>query len=353
MITSFSGTVISHNGSVLPGATLTLTNANNTYSALADAQGVFSFPSVPGDTYELRVSVPNHNIFNITYQLTPENNKQIIVLPDHLFMDDFESGLGNWTVQSPWAILNQTSNHVLTDSPTGNYSNNVLLEAVLNSPVSLQNISNPILTFDLKYNLEQNYDFLYVYGSSNGNTWTALTSYTGEATNWQTVTLSLSDYIGADFRLKFRLSSDSGITADGVYIDNVVISGLPTNHTVYGDTDANWMINVLDVHNVLEYSVGNDPIPSIDEYPWESFRLESADVDNDDQITATDSYYINNNVIQYFGSFPAQGGSAITFANPGLQLIGENGSLIVNAEHLENLKALTLLLPVFSRYRCF
>ncbi len=342
--TDFSGTVINQTGAPVPNAAIKITAGISVFQAVTDAGGAFNLTSLPAGACNLTISAAGYASFVTDYNLTPENNRQIIVLPNPIFSDTFESGLSNWTVNTPWAVLTQVSNHVLTDSPSGNYANNLNIEARLTNPVSLVNVSNPSLSFDLKYNLENNYDFLTVYASANGSSWNSIAAYTGVNTTWQTVHLPLTNYAGSSMYLKFRLSTDTGVTADGVYIDNVVISGLQNGQSVYGDTDANWMINRLDVQNILEYSVANNPIPLIDTYPWEAFRIEAADVDNDNQITATDAYYVYDRFQLYSGAFPAQAGPAYTFFNPGMQYNATTGSASLNLTHPQYLKALTLQL---------
>ncbi|MFO7659500.1 MAG: immune inhibitor A, partial [Candidatus Cloacimonadaceae bacterium] len=312
----------------------------DTYAAMTDAAGNFAMPSIPQDTYDVIISANGFGVYNNTFQL--ENIRQIFILPDPIFLEDFETGLDSWTVQAPWAIVNHNGELVLTDSPTGNYGNNLNVETALSNPVSLENVTNATLSFDLKYSLENNYDFLFVYVSANGTDWFELAYFTGVNQNWVNYSHSLQNYEGGNLYLKFHLSTDPSVNADGVYLDNIMISGLSTVQTVYGDTDANWILNWLDVTNILQYSVGNDPIPLIDGYPWSDFRLEAADVDNDNLITATDAYYIYHR-FGSFSAFPTQGGAAITFNDP--MLTAANGNQECQLYFLANphdLKSLTL-----------
>jgi hypothetical protein len=339
--TDFFGSVISTTGLALSGATVRITSGTSTYTALTNPQGAFILTGVPSGACTLQINAADYALYQSAFQLNAGVNPIIFVLTAPLFSDSYENGIANWTVQSPWAILTQNTNHVLTDSPSGNYSSNVSLDALKTSPVSLVNVSNATLTFDLKYALEPNYDFLHVLLSSNGNTWTELTSFTGTSNVWTNYSYSLAGYQGSNLYLKFRLTSDNAVTADGVYLDNIKISGFPTTQTVYGDTDSNWMINYQDMVNLVAYSVGTNLIEDADPSPWEDFRLEGADVDNDGFVTATDAYYIFTRLYDYSGAFPAQDGPVISFSDTGFGVSASGDSIMISAEHPENIKAMT------------
>ncbi len=341
--TDFTATITNHAGMPLSNASGTLKHGYEVFDFQTNAQGSFSLQNIPADKLTAQITAPGYGVCKSSFTNSEENNRHIFVLPAPLFYDDFENGLGNWTVQSPWAIVTDNVNRVLTDSPTGNYSNNRNINAVMSTPVSLNNIINPMLSFNIRHYLESNYDFLYVQASSSGVSWNTLALFTGESSTWQTISLPLDDYVGGNLHLRFKLTSDNSITADGVYLDNVCITGLATNQTVYGDIDANWIINLDDAQHIMQYSVGNNPIPQIDSPPWEAFRFEAADVDNDDQITATDAFYIYKRINLYDSAFPAQGGNAFAFVNPGISVVVHEENLLnIIAQNPANLRALSL-----------
>jgi hypothetical protein len=342
VMTSFSGTVINNIGSVVSNAQITLTSGPTLLQTSTDSQGAFSFDSIPAGSYNISVISAGSGSFNHSFNLSETSNKQIIVLPPPLIFDSFSDGIGNWTVQSPWSVYNLNGNPVLTDSPSGNYANNLSVSARTTSPITLLGISNPVLSFDLKYALENGYDYLYVEISENTTTWIPLATFTGTNSTMQNYIYALSDYPWQNFYLRFRLSTDTAVTADGVYLDNVLISGFDTSQVVYGDTDSNWMINLRDMYNILNYSVDLDPIPALDPYPWEANRVEAADVDNDNVITATDAYYIYDRFRSYTSAFPVQAGNELSFLNPGLQVTVYCGLIEVGVTSPDHLKALTL-----------
>jgi hypothetical protein len=341
-MTDMNGTVVNGSGIPIPSAIVKLKLFDNVIQTQTNTNGVFSFSNIQQDDYTLIITAQGYGVYNRPFTLNQSSHESIIVMTEPLFTEGFDNGLTNWTVQSPWAIVNQNANNVLADSPAGNYGNNLTLDAKLTNPISLQNIDAPTLSFDIKYNLENNYDYLYVSGSTNGTNWNTLGQFTGNSENWTNVVLSLDGYAGSNFYLRFRLTSDYSQNADGVYIDNVVVSGFSTQQAVYGDVDANRLININDVKHILEYCVGNNPIPLIDTYPWEAYRLEAADVDNDNQITATDAYYLYHILQAGVSPLPAQGGGALTFNNPELSISHSETVLTLSFNQPQSLRSLML-----------
>jgi hypothetical protein len=81
-----------------------------------------------------------------------------------------------------------------------------------------------VLSFWHKYDLESGYDRGYIEVSTDGGSnWAALTNYTGTNTAWTQVELSLTAYKGQNVLIRFRLYTDSSVTRDGWYIDDVTV----------------------------------------------------------------------------------------------------------------------------------
>jgi hypothetical protein len=142
-----------------------------------------------------------------------------------LFCDDAENGLGEWVAQSPWALTMESahgSGHSWTDSPGGNYSNNTF--ASLYSPFfDLSNVDLATLTFWHRYDLEDGFDFGSVW-IWDGTDFTQVASFTGTNTTWQQATIDLSPFAGLpSVQVVFQLFSDSSVTRDGWYIDDIEI----------------------------------------------------------------------------------------------------------------------------------
>ena len=75
---------------------------------------------------------------------------------------------------------------------------------------------------------------------------------------------------------------------------------------VIGDIDSNHQIQSNDASLALQYSVGLDPLPSVDPLPWEETRIATANVDNENGITAYDASLILQYEAGLITSFPAE-----------------------------------------------
>jgi murein tripeptide amidase MpaA len=152
--------------------------------------------------------------------------------PTLLVDDNMESGTSRWTPTSPWGLTttqSHTATHSLTDSPAGNYGNNVNVSARLSASLDFTHIASPTLSFWTRYATEADYDFCYVEASTDGTNWQTLAGYNGSQTTWVQKTIPLDAYVGqSQVWLRWRFQSDSGVTADGWYIDDVAVSAFPT-----------------------------------------------------------------------------------------------------------------------------
>ncbi|MBA3046446.1 MAG: immune inhibitor A [Candidatus Thermoplasmatota archaeon] len=166
-----------------------------------------------------------------------------------VFQDDIETDLTNqWTIidhdlansVSVWQ-RSTTQKHAGTYSAwcgSGTaYTDDTIQSLQMTQSVSLERYNSATLQFWSYYNTEEFYDFLMVEGSpDNGQSWDYITRYNGAAASWQQRTLDLSDYLGTkEFKLRFRCTSDGGVTAVGFFLDDLIITANdPNRTTVYG-----------------------------------------------------------------------------------------------------------------------
>lgn len=152
--------------------------------------------------------------------------------------NDVESGLAGWTtggVANTWAITTVDSHspvHSWADSPAGNYPNNA--NSFVRSPVfDLSDKYDIRIGAWVKYSLEPGYDFVYLdYSLDGGSTWStdqqALQSFNGYQDNWVAYQIDASVMDNQpNVAFRFRLSSDSGVTDDGIFIDDIELSYQP------------------------------------------------------------------------------------------------------------------------------
>lgn len=146
--------------------------------------------------------------------------------------DSAENGFTRWTAggtSATWqAVTNSyhTPTHSFADNANNSYGNNVNNYMVLTTPLNLS--TSPIcnLTFWQSYNTENGFDFCYLEASSdNGTTWQTVSQWTGSNTTWTQQSFDLTSYANASsqFKIRFRLQSDAGVTSQGWHVDDIRI----------------------------------------------------------------------------------------------------------------------------------
>lgn len=141
---------------------------------------------------------------------------------------DFENGAPYWDYEGTWGLTTAdfySSTHSLTESPVGNYQNNIESTSTLRALDLSEGYTEASVSFWTKYRLEQNYDYMYFEVTTNGNNWTILETFNGNQTSWSQKTYSLDSYLGEPYvQLRFRFKSDSYITDEGMFIDDFEIT---------------------------------------------------------------------------------------------------------------------------------
>jgi len=161
--------------------------------------------------------------------------------------DNFESNpAGAWTLEGSWAATSDNTayegTYSLTDSPTGDYANNIEISAVSPS-TDLSSRDNIRLNFYLKGDSEFGNDKLYVdTAESSGGPWSPrlieIVSENGSQTFDEGISGRYSDWVygtvildhlegvaEAYFRFRF-VTNDTDNDYDGWYIDNVIITSM-------------------------------------------------------------------------------------------------------------------------------
>ena len=145
---------------------------------------------------------------------------------------DNMDGAPSFTGTGTWALTSAVSNsgaQSWTDSPGGNYANGTNSTLTYNNPIV---VSGPMTaTFMMRYDLESGYDFLSLEASTDGGaTWAAISTTTGQSgPSFQAFSVPLTSFVGQTVRLRFHMTSDSSVTADGVYIDDFALQSLATS----------------------------------------------------------------------------------------------------------------------------
>lgn len=124
--------------------------------------------------------------------------------------------------------------------------------------------------------------------------------------------------------------------ATGKDLGGNVIVATPTQNpsftvlpTLFGDIDTNKLVQAYDAALALQYSVGLNPLPTMDPLPWSNWRLAVANVDTVGNVTANDASLILQHSAKLISTFPAdakkRGGDAptanVTVTQEGNQLV--------------------------------
>lgn len=157
--------------------------------------------------------------------------------PNTIYFEDFESGLGSWATGyvgnfAVWDTIDSdyySSNHCITDSKGGNYPNTSSHWIQMTSGIDLRPYSTASLSWWEKYYTDDTGDRCRLERSLNGGAnWSEIQSHYGVQPAWTKRTVDLTNFCGdtiSNFRLRFKMTSNSSLSADGWYVDDVMILG--------------------------------------------------------------------------------------------------------------------------------
>jgi hypothetical protein len=222
--------------SLTPG--LTITTSQSAYPDIQAGKtlsntGAYVFSVAPWIACGSDLSFRQIVVDNTTeYTLGLTLNASIPLTRTEVFANDVEGSQMGWTtggVNNVWITTTSTYHsptHSWSDGP-GMYSNNT--NAWLMSPaIDLRGKRHIQVEAWVKYSLEAGWDYVYVEYSLNGTSWNTLTSFTGVQSTWTQVTLDAPALDGQSaIHLRFRLVSDTLVTFDGFYVDDIVVSYEP------------------------------------------------------------------------------------------------------------------------------
>lgn len=198
-------------------------------------------------------------------------------------MHDECSSLAAWT--GNWGISNTayvSPFSSFTDSPTGNYQNNMVKTITTQNQIDLTNVLAARLSFYAKWDIEKGFDFAQLLISDDdGISWTPVCGkytkngtsyqdlnqpvYDGTKLQWIKEDINLENWLGKQIKFRFRMVSDGFLNADGFYFDDFKIEGIvydPTqteqfisNHVFLYPNPANEMITVGCIEEMKRISV--------------------------------------------------------------------------------------------------
>lgn len=130
------------------------------------------------------------------------------------------------------------------------------------------NVSAPItFSFSMWYDLETDYDYLFLEASADGETWEILTTpsgtaedpsgnsygwgYNGQTNDWMTEEVDLSEFAGRKVQIRFEYITDAAVNGEGFLLDDVQVDAINYQSDFETD-DGGWeAAGFVRVENVL------------------------------------------------------------------------------------------------------
>jgi immune inhibitor A len=116
-------------------------------------------------------------------------------------------------------------------------------DMTLTRQFDLTGVNGPVtLSYWTWYDLEKDYDYVYLEASSDGQKWTILTTpsgtsdnpsgnsygwgYNGQSNGWIQETVDLSGYAGKTLWVRFEYITDAAVTGNGFQVDDISIPAI-------------------------------------------------------------------------------------------------------------------------------
>jgi len=179
--------------------------------------------------------------------------KKVYGTPVVIF-EDSASNFDNWT-SNKWNTTTaqyHSSPRSIADSPVGDYIDGENNAITLKNPVDLSDVVYASLGFWARWDVEAGYDYVQVFVSDdNGGNWTPMGGkythpgnsnqalgepvYDGTQTTWVKEEISLEQFLGKQIKIRFVLKSDSYVTGDGFYFDDMAVTVVDLETGITGD----------------------------------------------------------------------------------------------------------------------
>ena len=221
-------------------------------------------------------------IVNITSENSYSRSQVInfvIGEPQIISNDNFENGLDHWDVNGDWGLSSDVFSglYALSDSPDGDYQDGQETFAEYIREVDLQFISNPVIKFNAKWDIESSYDFVRFQAMISDSGWVSLSGqytetgsgqpaqafgdhgYDGLQEDWVEETIYL-DHLDESQITGFRFiqTSDNFVEGDGFSLDNFQILGYPAG--LIGDFNSDAGVDIFDILGLADLLLfGDDP----------------------------------------------------------------------------------------------
>ncbi|HHJ50545.1 MAG TPA: T9SS type A sorting domain-containing protein [Phaeodactylibacter sp.] len=192
---------------------------------------------------------------NGLYERTDTLQKTYLQGTSETLFSDAGDNLDDWATYNNWGITTEDYHSPyssFTDSPNSTYGDDAYHAITLDQLISIPEDALAVeLTFYAKWEIESNWDYAQVFAIINDTAFIPLCGqytnfgsgsfqpngeplYDGVQNEWVKEHIDLSDYIGQEIKIGFRLLSDEYQQFDGFYFDDVeikIVMPQPTGST--------------------------------------------------------------------------------------------------------------------------
>jgi carboxypeptidase T len=248
----------------------------------------------------IKISIQDEKSFNYKDTLRFFIGNQTL-----LYQEDFNSGIGQWSVDGDWGLTNEPSIglYALTDSPNGNYSAEISSSATLEIDLDFSFIANPFVSYSALWDIEDGYDFVRFQAYTEEDGWLSLMGnytvqgngataqplgqygYDGSQSSWVIEKIYLNQLNGnKPLAFRFIQDSDQYVEGDGFVFDDFSINGFSLG--LLGDQTSDGTVNIFDIIGVADMiSRGEEP---------SNYELTFCDLDDNGEINILDLLMIIN-----------------------------------------------------------
>jgi len=166
-------------------------------------------------------------------------------------------------------------------------------DMTLTRTFDLTQASGPLtLNYRIWYDLEEDYDYLYLVVSEDGENWKILQTpsgcdrsedpsgnaygwaYNGQSGDWIEENVDLSDYAGKQIQVRFEYVTDAAVNGEGLMLDDVSIPELDYSED-FEDGEGDWQGDgFVRIHNSLPQTFRVSLIKNGDEITVEEITLD-------------------------------------------------------------------------------
>lgn len=148
-----------------------------------------------------------------------------------MFADDFEAPQTRWVSggeYESWAtVYSEKFNSTVVIDSVNNYHEDEFSYIRTIDPIPARNFRGLNLQFNIFYALERSYDNLNIeISEGQSGDYTSINTITGFSVGIERRVIWSNDTDFDDFYLRFSLDSDENINFDGVYLDDILLSGI-------------------------------------------------------------------------------------------------------------------------------